>query len=171
MIKKIVIKFLLIPALIMGGIAYYGYNKTGKIPFIDKDGLSALFGSGSSGDSTAELRAKITHKGNINTSKSTQTFYKWKDENGRWHYGTEAPENTASKSVDYDPTSNSMAAVKVKPVEKDSGSSNTSHSTKQSKTEAEHMNPLNAIKNAQGLQQKIDDQHKAQQEQFKAMGL
>ena len=104
MFAKLFFKFIMIPALIVGGFGYVMYTRTGKIPFID-NGWFEL--SSSANQSTKELRNIISNKSNTGSS-GKQTFYKWQDKNGQWHYGSKAPEEVQAKSITYDPNRNTV---------------------------------------------------------------
>ena len=48
------------------------------------------------------------------TEQTRQTFYKWQDANGQWHFGNEAPEGVTSKEVNIDTAANILAPVATK---------------------------------------------------------
>ena len=48
------------------------------------------------------------------TEQTRQTFYKWQDDTGQWHFGNEAPEGVTSKEVNIDTAANILAPVATK---------------------------------------------------------
>jgi len=56
---------------------------------------------------------------------SSQTFYKWQDENGTWHYGDTPPTNGPSFStIEVDSNANVIQSVPVTPIQKPAITSN-----------------------------------------------
>ncbi len=57
--------------------------------------------------------------GNNSVSSSGQTYYKWQDEHGQWHYGDQPP-TTASKvsTLQVDTNTNIIQSLKIEPEEK-----------------------------------------------------
>ncbi len=51
------------------------------------------------------------------TAQTRQTFYKWQDANGQWHFGSEVPEGVTAKEVNIDTAANILAPVATKKEE------------------------------------------------------
>jgi len=169
MFAKLFFKFIIIPALIVGGFGYVMYTRTGKIPFVDNGWLEL---SSSANQSTKKLRNIISNKSNTGSS-GKQTFYKWQDKNGQWHYGSKAPEEVQAKSITYDPNRNTVAAIKVKPSSPPSKqkegkfsmpSSSSTNITGDPSDAYKPENIVETIKNAKNIQKNLNDRIKKQQE-------
>ena len=75
------------------------------------------------------LRSRYLNSGNnqtyvpinvISTDETRQTYYKWQDDNGQWHFGDEPPEGVTLHEVNIDTAANILQPVAVakKDVEK-----------------------------------------------------
>lgn len=47
----------------------------------------------------------------VSSAQTRQTFYKWQDANGQWHFGNEAPEGVEAIPVNIDTAANILAPV------------------------------------------------------------
>jgi hypothetical protein len=47
------------------------------------------------------------------TADTRQTFYKWQDANGQWHFSDDVPENVQVHAVDVDTAANILEPVSV----------------------------------------------------------
>ena len=52
-------------------------------------------------------------------NKSEQTFYKWKDEQGVWHYGDQPPPNAQVSTLQVDTNANIIQSFKIEPEEEE----------------------------------------------------
>ncbi|MFT6267127.1 MAG: hypothetical protein ACJAWS_003294 [Oleiphilaceae bacterium] len=99
---------------------------------------------------------------------SSQTFYKWQDEHGTWHYGDTPPVNGPTFStINVDSNTNVIQSVPVAPKPESTASQNTPNATNTPKIPLSNvltldraMNVLNDAQNVQGLV----DNHNAQLE-------
>lgn len=59
----------------------------------------------------------------LSTEDTRQTYYKWQDKDGVWHFGDEVPEGVTAQAVDIDTAANVIQSVKLpdKDGEADSG--------------------------------------------------
>jgi hypothetical protein len=59
----------------------------------------------------------------LSTEDTRQTYYKWQDKDGVWHFGDEVPEGITAQAVDIDTAANVIQSVKLpdKDSEADSG--------------------------------------------------
>ncbi len=56
----------------------------------------------------------------IPSSSSNQTFYKWQDEHGQWHYGDQPPTSSSKVStLQVDTNTNIIQSLKVEPESKE----------------------------------------------------
>jgi Domain of unknown function (DUF4124) len=59
-----------------------------------------------------------TPKGGATTASSEQTFYKWKDAEGNWHYGDRPPPGSGNVStLQVDTNTNIIQSLKIEPEE------------------------------------------------------
>jgi len=99
---------------------------------------------------------------------SSQTFYKWKDEHGTWHYGDTPPTNGPRFStIEVDSNANVIQSIPVTPVQKPTSPASTPKTSNTPDTPLSNvvsleraMNVLNDAQNVQGLM----DSHNAQLE-------
>lgn len=49
----------------------------------------------------------------LSTEETRQTFYKWQDEKGQWHFGDDVPQGAKTVAVDVDTAANVLQSVKV----------------------------------------------------------
>ena len=57
-------------------------------------------------------------EGISSSSSSNQTFYKWQDEHGQWHYGDQAPTSSNKVStLQVDTNTNIIQSLKIEPEE------------------------------------------------------
>ncbi len=156
MLFRLVFKMMIVPAVLIGGFGYYMYATTGKVPFMSS------FNKGPS--TTQELREKITNKASISSS-GKQTFYKWKDEFGQWHFGEKAPDGVKSISINYNPDENVISSVKIKA--KETIKKGFSMPSSDAPSGADAYNPAQiqkTLQDAKNIQNLINQRYKEQQE-------
>lgn len=68
--------------------------------------MQRMGGFGNSGDYSAPEPV-------ISSEETRQTYYKWKDENGRWHMGDEVPEGAEVTAVEIDTAANIIQSIKT----------------------------------------------------------
>ncbi|MCD8522269.1 MAG: DUF4124 domain-containing protein [Saccharospirillaceae bacterium] len=49
----------------------------------------------------------------LSTEQTRQTYYKWQDNKGVWHFGDEVPDGVVAQAVDIDTAANVIQSVKV----------------------------------------------------------
>ena len=49
----------------------------------------------------------------LSTEQTRQTYYKWQDSKGVWHFGDEVPEGVVAQAVGVDTAANVIQSVKV----------------------------------------------------------
>jgi hypothetical protein len=101
---------------------------------------------------------------------NSQTFYKWQDESGTWHYGDTPPTNGPTFStINVDSNTNIIQSVSValKPAPTDSVNTKTPNTTNTSDTPLSNVlsldRAINVLNDAQNVQGLIDN-HSAQLE-------
>lgn len=98
---------------------------------------------------------------------STQTFYKWKDEQGTWHYGDTPPTNGPTFSVvQVDGNTNIIQSIPTNtttPVNEPSSSSSITSPKASSESVLSLDNAANVLNDAKNVQNLIDN-HQAQLE-------
>jgi hypothetical protein len=94
------------------------------------------------GDGTPVMRDVIS------TEQTRQTFYKWQDDNGQWHFGDEPPEGVQAKAVSVDTAANILQPVAMakKEPEKD----------KEEELKPEKTTPLPMTVDPEGVKDMMD---------------
>lgn len=59
------------------------------------------------------LPDKMPNRGVTSTDSSRQTFYKWQDAAGQWHFGDQVPEGVTAFPVNVDTAANIIQSVKA----------------------------------------------------------
>jgi len=111
---------------------------------------------------------KISDKTIPSLPSSSQTFYKWQDEHGTWHYGDTPPVNgPLFSTIEVDSNTNVIQSIPAKPAPEPAAPSSTPNTTNSPDIPLSNvlsleraMNVLNDAQKVQGLM----DGHNAQLE-------
>lgn len=111
MYKLLIIKMLGVIFIVMAGVQYLVYLKTGRIPENPLKNLSV--------DSLSLPKVDLpfisSDSGASGTSLSDKPVYTWRDENGVLHFSESAPEGSNASEFHSDKPVNIVPGVKVSP--------------------------------------------------------
>lgn len=111
MYKLLIIKMLGVIFIVMAGVHYVLYLKTGRVPENPLKNLSV--------DSLSLPKVNLpfisSDSGATGTSLSDKPVYTWRDENGVLHFSESAPEGSNASEFHSDKPVNIVPGVKVSP--------------------------------------------------------
>jgi len=150
-VKKLLVKLVLTVVVALGISNYSLFLLTGKNPFANVSLPNLSF-------SSEDLDAFSSSS----PLSSTETTYKWTDENGLTHYSSEAPaENKLVEVIEVNPNTNLIKGIDMAQRENTEEKTN-SQSGDGSLYEAENIQLV--LEKARNVEKLLQDRHEAQEE-------